>query len=80
MEFKIKKEGWGGGGTRTIKFTKDTILKAVQIKPSGKNLNVSSPPGLSSSTSLSNLNIDFDFVWIKNNIFLRTDRKLLHSL
>jgi myosin I len=51
IEFKIKKEGWGGGGTRTIKFIKDSNVKEVQEKSSGKLLTVSAPPGLPSSTS-----------------------------
>ncbi|KYM77915.1 Myosin-Ie [Atta colombica] len=52
VQFKIKKEGWGGGGMRYIKFTQtvdnnDVIHNNKQIlKPFSKILNVSITPGL----------------------------------
>ena len=57
MQFKIKKEGWGGGGMRYIKFTQtvdndDVIHNNTQIlKPFSKILNVSITPGLPNTIS-----------------------------
>lgn len=48
----MKKEGWGGGGTRTISFSSGNSDFAV-LKPSGKSLNVSISPGLPKDTSKS---------------------------
>ena len=45
----MKKEGWGGGGTRTIKFTPGNS-DAMQVKVSGKTLNVSIGNGLPKSS------------------------------
>ncbi|KAL5004495.1 hypothetical protein ScPMuIL_017951 [Solemya velum] len=45
LEFAIKKEGWGGGGTRHVKFVRGTQDPAM-IKASGKTLTVSVPAGL----------------------------------
>lgn len=49
-EFRVKKEGWGGGGTRQIKFTENFSGNEEILKPSGKVLNVSIGPGLPSTT------------------------------
>jgi myosin-1 len=47
IEFPVKKEGWGGGGNRVIKFTKlPQPSDIATLKPSGKTLNVSIGPGL----------------------------------
>ncbi|XP_012277258.1 unconventional myosin-Ie [Orussus abietinus] len=46
LEFKVKKEGWGGGGTRQVKFIQAEYGDKEMLKPSGKMLNVSIGPGL----------------------------------
>ena len=46
----MKKEGFGGGGTRTIQFNQTHGDVAV-LKPSGKTLNVSIGAGLPNNTS-----------------------------
>eukprot|EP00047_Mylnosiga_fluctuans_P003550 m.229694 g.229694 ORF g.229694 m.229694 type:complete len:1076 (-) comp11945_c0_seq1:83-3310(-) len=43
IDFTLKKEGWGGGGTRTLCFETGS---AFQIKPSGKKMVISVPQGL----------------------------------
>lgn len=50
LEFAIKKEGWGGGGTRHVKFVRGTQDPAM-IKASGKTLTVSVPAGLPKDSS-----------------------------
>ncbi|XP_077988766.1 unconventional myosin-Ie-like isoform X2 [Glandiceps talaboti] len=45
FEFAVKKEGWGGGGKRQVKFSVGTGDMAI-VKPSGKVLNVSIGSGL----------------------------------
>ncbi|XP_023931310.1 unconventional myosin-Ie-like, partial [Lingula anatina] len=45
LEFPVKKEGWGGGGKRTVKFVKGNGNAAL-LKPSGKVLTVSIGQGL----------------------------------
>ncbi|XP_046402866.1 unconventional myosin-Ie-like [Ischnura elegans] len=45
LEFKVKKEGWGGGGIRIIKFVNGIGDKAT-LKASGKVLTVSIGSGL----------------------------------
>ncbi|XP_071795334.1 unconventional myosin-Ie-like [Asterias amurensis] len=45
IEFAVKKEGWGGGGTRTVRFTQGTGDLSIN-KPSGKVMTVSIGPGL----------------------------------
>nr|CAB3264157.1 unconventional myosin-If [Phallusia mammillata] len=45
IEFNVKKEGWGGGGTRTINFNIGAG-DIAQLKPSGKSLVVSIGQGL----------------------------------
>ncbi|KAI1891615.1 hypothetical protein AGOR_G00145610 [Albula goreensis] len=45
VEFKVKKEGWGGGGTRCVVFQRGQGDMA-QIKPGGKSLTVTVGDGL----------------------------------
>ncbi|WAQ98849.1 MYO1E-like protein [Mya arenaria] len=45
IDFAVKKEGWGGGGSRMIKFQRGSGDVPV-LKASGKNLVVSIGPGL----------------------------------
>uniref|UniRef100_A0A4W4GEL1 Osteoclast-stimulating factor 1 n=1 Tax=Electrophorus electricus TaxID=8005 RepID=A0A4W4GEL1_ELEEL len=45
LEFRLKKEGWGGGGTRTLVFQKGQG-NVAQLKPAGKSLNVTIGDGL----------------------------------
>jgi len=45
LEFPVKKEGWGGGGNRVVRFQHGTGEIAM-LKASGKTLNVSIGPGL----------------------------------
>ncbi|EZA57696.1 Myosin-Ie [Ooceraea biroi] len=49
LEFKVKKEGWGGGGVRHVKFTQLDYGDKEILKPFGKILNVSIGPGLPST-------------------------------
>lgn len=51
LEFKVKKEGWGGGGTRQLKFTQLDYGDREILKSNGKTLNVSVGPGLPSTSS-----------------------------
>ncbi|CAG2209745.1 MYO1 [Mytilus edulis] len=47
IEFPVKKEGWGGGGNRVLKFVKlNNVQDVATLKPSGKTLTVSIGPGL----------------------------------
>ncbi|KAH0956465.1 hypothetical protein HN011_000851 [Eciton burchellii] len=46
LEFKVKKEGWGGGGIRYVKFTQTDYGDREILKSSGKILNVNIGPGL----------------------------------
>lgn len=48
----VKKEGWGGGGTRSLTFSTGDVDFAV-LKPAGKTLNVSIARGLPKDTSKS---------------------------
>ena len=50
LEFDVKKEGWGGGGTRQIKFVRGTGDVPV-LKPSGKTLTVTIGSGLPKDSS-----------------------------
>eukprot|EP01147_Barroeca_monosierra_P002529 gene2529-5449_t len=43
IKFQVKKEGWGGGGTRELQFMEGS---SWEVKPSGKKMVVSSPRGL----------------------------------
>ncbi|XP_048583332.1 uncharacterized protein LOC5501785 isoform X2 [Nematostella vectensis] len=49
ITFTVKKEGWGGGGTRLLAFSKSGI-DFTTVKPSGKTLNISVPAGLPPDT------------------------------
>jgi myosin-1 len=51
LDFKVKKEGWGGGGTRQVKFETAGISDMALLKPSGKVLTVTIGPGLPSNSS-----------------------------
>uniref|UniRef100_A0ABD2XDY9 SH3 domain-containing protein n=1 Tax=Trichogramma kaykai TaxID=54128 RepID=A0ABD2XDY9_9HYME len=46
IEFKVKKEGWGGGGTRIVKFVQNGYGDIEILTPSSKLLTVSIGPGL----------------------------------
>ncbi|OXU30861.1 hypothetical protein TSAR_001331, partial [Trichomalopsis sarcophagae] len=46
IEFKVKKEGWGGGGTRQVKFVQAGYGDKEVLNSSGKILTVSIGPGL----------------------------------
>ena len=60
MEFKVKKEGWGGGGTRVVKFQHGQSDQMV-IKPGGKGATVTIGPGLSKdSRELQISEIDYE--------------------
>uniref|UniRef100_A0A669DKM8 Osteoclast-stimulating factor 1 n=1 Tax=Oreochromis niloticus TaxID=8128 RepID=A0A669DKM8_ORENI len=50
LEFRVKKEGWGGGGTRIVVFQKGPGDLA-QLKPGGKTLSVTIGDGLPKSSS-----------------------------
>ncbi len=56
MCYLLKKEGWGGGGQRTLRFTRDETLKYtsnVQVIPPGfrgKTCDIKVPPGLLNTT------------------------------
>ncbi|XP_011162466.1 unconventional myosin-Ie isoform X1 [Solenopsis invicta] len=52
LEFKVKKEGWGGGGTRHVKFIQTDYGDKEILKMSGKMLSVSIGPGLPSTSKL----------------------------
>ncbi len=49
LQFLVKKEGFGGGGTRNLHFHQGQTEYAM-LKASGKTLNISIAPGLPSST------------------------------
>ena len=50
IEFQVKKEGWGGGGTRAVKFTLGSG-EIRQTKVSGKQMVVSIGQGLPENSS-----------------------------
>ncbi|KAJ9600377.1 hypothetical protein L9F63_009305, partial [Diploptera punctata] len=50
LEFRVKKEGWGGGGIRQVKFISSGTGDMVVLKPSGKVLTVGIGQGLPSNT------------------------------
>lgn len=52
----VKKEGWGGGGTRTLSFSPGDA-DFPMLKPAGKTLNISIGQGLPKDTSESVLTI-----------------------
>jgi myosin-1 len=47
----VKKEGWGGGGTRQVKFVSAGTSDMALLKPSGKVLTVVIGPGLPCNSS-----------------------------
>lgn len=49
LSFLVKKEGFGGGGTRYLQFHQ-TQGDVALLKPSGKTLHVSIGPGLPNNT------------------------------
>jgi myosin-1 len=51
LDFKVKKEGWGGGGTRQVKFMSAGVSDMALLKPSGKVLTVTIGPGLPNNSS-----------------------------
>ncbi|XP_071858540.1 unconventional myosin-Ie isoform X1 [Bombus fervidus] len=52
LEYKVKKEGWGSGGTREIHFIQMEYRNKEILKTSGKILNVWIGPGLPCTTNL----------------------------
>uniref|UniRef100_A0A673IDX2 Osteoclast-stimulating factor 1 n=1 Tax=Sinocyclocheilus rhinocerous TaxID=307959 RepID=A0A673IDX2_9TELE len=50
LEFRVKKEGWGGGGMRVVVFQRGQTDLAV-IKPGGKTLTISIGDGLPKTSS-----------------------------
>lgn len=50
LQFRVKKEGWGGGGTRSVTFSRGSGDLAV-LKASGRALTVSVGDGLPKSSS-----------------------------
>ena len=51
LEFPVKKEGWGGGGTRTVNVVAGPGGDLGMKKPSGKVLNVTIGQGLPKNSS-----------------------------
>ena len=51
LTFSVKKEGFGGGGTRQLQFNNTGQGDCAFVKPSGKTLNVTVGPGLPPNTS-----------------------------
>lgn len=49
LEFRVKKEGWGGGGSRVLTFQRGSGDLA-QIKPGGKTLSITIGDGLPKSS------------------------------
>jgi hypothetical protein len=52
VEYQIKKEGFLGGGTRTLKFIKDNVVKETETKFAGKTCNIKVPAGLPNTSSI----------------------------
>uniref|UniRef100_H2LZF3 Osteoclast-stimulating factor 1 n=1 Tax=Oryzias latipes TaxID=8090 RepID=H2LZF3_ORYLA len=50
LEFRVKKEGWGGGGSRVLVFQRGTG-NVAQIKSAGKTLTITIGDGLPKSSS-----------------------------
>jgi myosin I len=50
IAYKIKKEGFMGGGERKLQFVKDQMCKEVQIKSSVKSCEIRVSPGLPNTT------------------------------
>lgn len=51
LTFTVKKEGFGGGGSRVLQFNNTGHGEASIVKPSGKTLSVTVGPGLPPNTS-----------------------------
>ena len=51
IEFKVKKEGWGGGGTRQIKFNQSGFGDKEILTAAGKILTITIGPGLPCTSS-----------------------------
>ena len=51
LQFPVKKEGWGGGGMRQIKFVSGQGDVTIN-KSSGKTMTVTIGPGLPSSSRM----------------------------
>ncbi|XP_024135163.1 unconventional myosin-If [Oryzias melastigma] len=49
LEFRVKKEGWGGGGSRVMVFQRGAG-DVAQIKPAGKTLTITIGDGLAKSS------------------------------
>jgi len=58
LQFLVKKEGFGGGGSRMLQFHQGHGDVAL-LKPSGRTLNVTIGAGLPSSTSECTIVHDF---------------------
>lgn len=73
----VKKEGWGGGGTRTLTFSAGDFDFPI-IKPGGKTLNVSIARGLPKDTSKSarQIAVILRFMCFKH----RDEAKNVHNL
>ena len=54
LTFTVKKEGFGGGGSRQLQFNNSGQGDVAFVKPSGKTLNITVGPGLPPSTSRRN--------------------------
>lgn len=52
IEYEIKKDGFFGGGSRTISFVQDPGVKEAQLKTSGKTCTIRVPPGLANNSSI----------------------------
>lgn len=50
LQFRVKKEGWGGGGTRSVTFSRGSGEVAV-LKATGRTLTVSVGDGMPKSSS-----------------------------
>uniref|UniRef100_A0A6Q2XAC7 Osteoclast-stimulating factor 1 n=1 Tax=Esox lucius TaxID=8010 RepID=A0A6Q2XAC7_ESOLU len=53
LEFRVKKEGWGGGGTRIVVFQRGQGDQA-DVKPAGKTLTISVGDGLPKTSTPQN--------------------------
>uniref|UniRef100_A0A673A8G4 Osteoclast-stimulating factor 1 n=1 Tax=Sphaeramia orbicularis TaxID=375764 RepID=A0A673A8G4_9TELE len=53
LEFRVKKEGWGGGGSRVVVFQRGQGDQA-QLKPGGKTLTITIGDGLPKSSTHQN--------------------------
>lgn len=70
----MKKEGWGGGGSRQVRFVRGQG-DIAQLKASGKVLTVSIGPGLPKDSSKCNLVLrivcqvlSYGFIAVKANV------------